>query len=189
MFIDSHAHLQWDSFDADREQVLENAKQANVECMITIGFDFPSCLKGIKLAQDWPQIYATIGIHPNSANEFSQTTLNDLRKLASQPKVVAIGEIGLDYFRDLSSKETQIRVFESQLKLAQDLSLPVVIHDRDAHRDILEVLTRYKGTIKGIIHCFSADLEFAQRCIDLDFFISFAGNLTYKKAYPLHIAA
>lgn len=189
VFVDSHAHLQWGSFDVDREQVMDRAKKAQVDCIVNIGFDLDGCLKGIKLAETYPNLYAAIGIHPHSANQFNDKTLSTLKMLASEPKVVAIGEIGLDYFRNLSSKEAQMKAFTEQLVLAQELDLPVVIHDREAHTDVLQVLSEFRGKIKGIMHCFSGGKEIAQQCIELGFLVSFAGNVTYPKAYPLHEAA
>jgi TatD DNase family protein len=189
MFIDSHAHLQWGSFDADREQVLIRAKDKQIDCIVNIGFDLEGSKRGVKLAETRHGLYATVGFHPHNANQFNEKTLDELKQLATNPKVVAIGEIGLDYFRNLSPKVVQIKVFEAQLALAQELGLPVVIHDREAHNDVLNILTHFKGKIKGIMHCFSGDKEFAQHCIELGFLISFAGNVTYPKAYPLHEAA
>ena len=134
-------------------------------------------------------MYATVGFHPHNANQLNQNTLFALKELAANPKVVAIGEIGLDYFRNLSPKAVQVKAFEAQLALAQELGLPVVIHDREAHNDVLNILSRFKGEIKGIMHCFSGDKDFAQHCLELGFLVSFAGNVTYPKAYPLHEAA
>lgn len=189
MFVDSHAHLQWDSFDADREQVLSRAEKAQVDCIVNIGFDLDSCLKGIKLAETYAGLYVAIGIHPHNASQFSEETLITLKELAANPKVVAIGEIGLDYFRNLSPIEAQMKAFGAQLGLAQELGLPVIIHDRDAHADILQIISNFRGKVKGIIHCFSGNKEIAQQFLDLGFLISFAGNVTYPKAYPLHEAA
>lgn len=189
MFIDSHAHLQWGSFDVDREQVIARAKDKQVNSIVNIGFDLEGSIKSIKLAETHQNLYATIGIHPNSANQFTKKSLTALKELAANPKVVAIGEIGLDYFRNLSPKTAQMKAFEAQLVLAQELNLPVIIHDREAHSDILEVLSRFNGKVKGIMHCFSANKEIAQQCIKLGFLVSFAGNVTYPKAYPLHEAA
>jgi TatD DNase family protein len=189
VFVDSHAHLQWNSFIDDFELVLERAKKTQVCCIVNIGFDLDSCIKGVKLANTYPELYASIGIHPHSANEFNDTTLSTLKTLATNPKVVAIGEVGLDYFRNLSTKEAQMKAFEAQLSLAYELNLPVVIHDREAHDDILKVLSKYNGKLNGIMHCFSGDIKIAQQCIDMGFLISFAGNVTYPKAYQLHEAA
>jgi len=189
VFIDSHAHLQWATFESDREQVLKRAKEQQVNSIVNIGFDLEGSIKGIKLAEIYPDLYATVGFHPHNASQFNENTLSDLKNLAENPKVVAIGEIGLDYYRNLSPKAVQVKAFEAQLNLAQQLGLPVVIHDREAHNDVLDILSGFKGKIKGVMHCFSGNKEFAQQCIELGFLISFAGNITYPKAYPLHDAA
>jgi TatD DNase family protein len=181
MFVDSHAHLQWASFDNDRKNVLERAKENCVTRIVNIGFDIAGSLKGVKLAENHKGLYATVGIHPHSANTLNKKIVDKLRELATNPKVVAIGEIGLDYYRNLSPKEVQRQAFETQLALAQELELPVVIHDREAHDDILQVLSRFKGRVKGVMHCFSGNKEMAQQCIDLGFKISFNGTITYPK--------
>jgi TatD DNase family protein len=181
MFVDTHAHLQWASFDEDRKNVLERAKEKRVTRIVNIGFDVAGSLKGVKLAENHKGLYATVGIHPHNANTLNEKTVDKLRELAANPKVVAIGEIGLDYYRNLSPREVQKQAFETQLALAQELKLPVVIHDREAHADILQTLSRFKGKIKGVMHCFSGSKEMAQKCIDLGFKISFAGPITYPK--------
>jgi TatD DNase family protein len=181
MFVDTHAHLQWASFDDDREDVLERAKEKRVTRIVNIGFDLAGCLKGVKLAENHKGLYATAGIHPHSANTLNKKIVDELRELAANPKVVAIGEIGLDYYRNLSPREVQKQAFETQLSLAHELELPVVIHDREAHDDILQTLSRFKGKIKGVMHCFSGNKEMAQQCIDLGFKISFNGTITYPK--------
>jgi TatD DNase family protein len=185
MFVDTHAHLQWASFDDDRKDVLERAKEKRVTRIVNIGFDVAGCLKGVKLAEKYKELYATVGIHPHSANTLNKKTLDKLRELAANPKVVAIGEIGLDYYRNLSPREVQKQAFETQLSLAQELNLPVVIHDREAHADILQALLRFKGKIMGVMHCFSGNKEMAQQCIDLGFRISFNGTITYPKNHEL----
>jgi len=186
MFVDTHAHLQWASFANDIRNVLERAKEKRVTQIINIGFDVAGSLKGIALAENYRGLYATVGIHPHSANELNERTLDKLKELAKNPKVVAIGEIGLDYYRNLSPRAVQKQAFETQLTLAQELGLPVVIHDREAHGDILQTLLRFKGKIRGIMHCFSGSREMAEQCIDLGFLISFAGTVTYPKALELH---
>jgi TatD DNase family protein len=185
MFVDTHAHLQWASFDNDRTNVLERAKEKRVTRIVNIGFDIAGCLKGVKLAENHKGLYATVGIHPHSANTLNKEIVDKLRELATNPKVVAIGEIGLDYYRNLSPKEVQRQAFETQLALAQELELPVVIHDREAHDDILQALSRFKGKVKGVMHCFSGNKEMAQQCIDLGFKISFNGTITYPKNHEL----
>ena len=181
MFVDSHAHLQWRSFDNDLKAVLERAKEKRVTRIVNIGFDLAGCLKGVELADNHKGLYATVGIHPHDANTLNQKTMDKLRELAGNPKVVAIGEIGLDYYRNLSPREVQKRAFETQLALAQELGLPVVIHDREAHDDILQSLLRFKGKITGVMHCFSGSKEMAQQCLELGFIISFNGTVTYPK--------
>lgn len=181
MFVDTHAHLQWRSFDNDMKDVLERAKEKRVTRIVNIGFDMAGCLKGVKLAEKYEGLYATVGIHPHDANTLNQKTLDKLRELSANPKVLAIGEIGLDYYRNLSPREVQKQAFEAQLVLAEELGLPVVIHDRDAHDDILQTLSRFKGKVKGIMHCFSGNKEMAQQCLDLGFKISFNGTITYPK--------
>jgi TatD DNase family protein len=185
MFVDTHAHLQWSSFDNDRENALARAKEKHVTRIVNIGFNIAGSLKGIGLAENHKGLYATVGIHPHNANMLNEKTLGELRELATNPKVVAIGEIGFDYYRNLSPKEVQKQAFETQLALAQDQKLPVVIHDREAHDDILQTLSRFKGKIKGVMHCFSGTKEMAQQCIDLGFLISFTGTVTYPKAHGL----
>jgi TatD DNase family protein len=181
MFVDTHAHLQWRSFDNDLKDVLERAKENRVIRIVNIGFDLAGCVKGVKLAEKHRELYATVGIHPHDAKTLNDKTLDKLRELAANPKVLAIGEIGLDYYRNLSPREVQRQAFETQLCLAEELGLPVVIHDREAHEDILQTLLRFKGKVKGIMHCFSGDKEMAQQCLDLGFKISFNGTITYPK--------
>jgi len=185
MLVDTHAHLQWTSFDRDREKVLIRARGAHVDYIVNIGFDLDGSMKGVKLAEQHEGLYATVGIHPHNAIQLDQKVLNKLRELSENPKVVAIGEIGLDYYRNLSSREAQKKAFEAQLLLAEELDLPVVVHDREAHRDVLEIISRFKGKTKGIMHCFSGSKEMAEQCIRSGFLVSFAGNVTYPSAHKL----
>jgi TatD DNase family protein len=189
MLVDSHAHLQRTSFDRDREKVLVRAREACVDYIVNIGFDLNDCTKGVKLAEQHEGLYATVGIHPHNAVQLDQNVLNKLRELSENPKVVAIGEIGLDYYRDLSPREAQKKAFEAQLLLAKELNLPVVIHDREAHKDVLEIISRFRGKIEGIMHCFSGSKEMAEQCIRSGFLVSFAGNVTYPNAHKLHKTA
>jgi TatD DNase family protein len=186
MYIDTHAHLQWSSFDNDREQVIDRAIEKGVTRIVNIGFDLQGSVKGVALADKYDQLYATIGIHPHNASMLNTKTLDVFRKLVDNPKVVAIGEIGLDYYRNLSPRHVQKQAFETQLDLAQELNLPVIVYDRESHNDIIQMLTKYKGKIRGIMHCFSGNKEFAKQCIDLDFMVSFAGTATYPNAHDLH---
>jgi len=186
MLVDTHAHLQWNSFDIDREKVLIRAREAHVNCIVNIGFDVDGSIKGVKLAEQHEGLYAAVGIHPHNAIQLDQNVLNKLRELSENPKVVAIGEIGLDYYRNLSAREAQKKAFEAQLLLAEELELPVAVHDREAHRDVLEIISRFRGKIKGIMHCFSGSKEMAEQCIRSGFLVSFAGNVTYPNAHKLH---
>lgn len=189
MFVDTHAHLQWRSFDKDRELVIKRAKKEGVFNIVNVGFDIENCYKAIELATQNKGLYATVGIHPHNANKLNEKNLNFLRKLSRNPKVVGIGEIGLDYYRLLSHLEVQKQAFETQLLLACEQNLPVVIHNREAESDILMILSKFRGKIKGIMHCFSGDIEFAKKSIKLGFLISFAGPITYSKSYSLHEVA
>ncbi len=186
MFFDTHAHLQWRSFDKDRDLVIKRAKKEDVFNIVNVGFDIDNCYKAINLATQNKGLYATVGLHPHNASQINEKTLKILRTLSKNPFVVGIGEIGLDYYRLLSPKEAQKQAFETQLILASEQNLPVVIHNREAESDILITLSKFKGKIKGIMHCFSGDIDFAKKSIQLGFLISFAGPITYSKSYNLH---
>ena len=185
MFVDSHAHLQWSSFDEDREKVINRAREADVKYIVNIGFDLKGSNQAIALAEKYEGLYATIGIHPHNAKEFNEGVLDNLWQLSENPKVVAIGEIGLDYYRNLSPKATQQKAFEDQLFLAQELGLPVVIHDGEAHADVLKTIARFKGKLNGILHCFSGSREMAEQCVKMRYYISFAGPITFPRAHRL----
>jgi TatD DNase family protein len=185
LLVDSHAHLQWASFDRDREKVIAQAREAGVNYIVNIGYDLEGSRKAIELAEKHEGFYATVGMHPHNADEFNEKDLDSLRNLSENPKVVAIGEIGLDYYRHLSPKVDQRKAFEAQLILAQELKLPVVIHDRDAHADVLKTLSRFKGKVNGVMHCFSGSPEMAEHCIRMDYYISFAGPVTFPNAHKL----
>ncbi|MFX0108823.1 MAG: TatD family hydrolase [Candidatus Hodarchaeota archaeon] len=186
MFFDTHAHLQWSSFDRDREEVLLRARGAQVDYVVNIGFDVNGSMKGVKLADHHEELYATVGVHPHNASHLDDEALDELRRLSENPKVVAIGEIGLDYYRNLSPRETQKKAFEVQLLLAEELELPVVIHNREAHSDILGIISSFKGKLRGVMHCFSGSREMAEQCIRLGYLISLAGTVTYPNAHRLH---
>lgn len=187
MLIDSHAHLQWEDFNSDIKDVISNASKSGVNVIINIGYNLEACRKALKLADDHSGLYAAIGIHPHNAGSLNMDTLDHLIKLSKHPKVVAVGEIGLDYYRNLSPKEIQRKVFERQINLADELDLPIVIHSRDAQNDTLEILTKYRDKIKsGVMHCFSGSLETAKRCIRLGLYISIAGPVTYPNAHRVH---
>ena len=187
--IDSHAHIDFPQFAEDRNAVLERALAAGVTTLLAIGLGpGPEKLdSAIPFAEQHHWIYATIGIHPHDAKEVTPRHLEELARLAKHPRVIAWGEIGLDYFYDHSPREMQHKVFREQMELASQAKLPIVIHCRDAWSDCLNLLEgHWKPTgIGGILHCFSGTLEDARRGVDMGFLISFAGNLTYPKAQNL----
>lgn len=189
MLVDTHAHLQWASFNKDRETVISRARKVGVENIVNIGFDADGSREAIELAEKHEGVYATVGIHPHNASQLNQNLLDKLRKLSENPKVVAIGEIGLDYYRNLSPREAQKKAFKAQLTLAEELGLPVVIHDREAHTDTLQILSKFKGKTKGVMHCFSGSREMAEQCVKLGFYISFAGPVTFPNSRKLHEVA
>jgi len=150
MLVDSHAHLQWASFDRDREEVIGRAREVGVEYIVNIGFDVDGSRRAVELAERFEGLYATVGIHPHNASQMNDVVLDELRGLARHTKVVAIGEIGLDYYRNLSPRAAQRSAFEAQLGLAEELGLPVVVHDREAHEEVLEVPRRFWRFLWGL---------------------------------------
>ncbi|MBP7340811.1 MAG: TatD family hydrolase [Smithellaceae bacterium] len=184
MLIDSHAHLEMEPFDADREAVIERAGLAGVECIITVGTSPVLSRKAVSLARRYENIYATVGIHPHDADAAGEHALDELKALAADPKVVAYGEIGLDFFRNLSPRKQQTDMFARQLELAGELNLPVVIHDREAHEETL-ALIRASGIRRGVFHCFSGDWTMARQCLDLGFYLSVPGVVTFEKSHTL----
>jgi TatD DNase family protein len=184
--IDTHAHLQWRAFDKDREQVIERAFTAGLSAIVNIGYDLNASREAVRIADSHDRIYAVVGVHPHNAKTMSTDTLESLRELAQDSKVVAIGEIGLDYYRNLSPQAQQKEAFEQQIRLAKDLKLPIVVHDREAHDDILETLSHFGKDITGILHCFSGNEEMAKGCVQLGYLISIAGPVTFPNARRLH---
>jgi TatD DNase family protein len=199
ILVDSHAHLEMEQFDSDREQMIARAREAGVHCIVAIGSGTgPGSLDcGIQLAEEYEFIYATIGIHPHEAKLATDADFDELELLAAKPKVIAWGEIGFDYFYDHSPRGTQRNVFLTQLQLAQDAKLPVVIHcrpsdgDDNAWQDCLSLLEEHwrASGLGGILHCFTGTWPHAKRALDLGFMISFAGNITFPKAQPIRDAA
>jgi len=186
MLIDTHAHLDLPEFKSDQEAVIERARANGVEKIITIGIGLKECRKALEIARKHSFISAVIGIHPHNASKLDLDALDFLEKNAGDPNVVALGEMGLDFFRNRSPKEDQIRAFRAQLDLAESLSLPVVIHDREAHDKTMEILREEKPPQGGVLHCFSGDAKMAQDCIDMGFLISIPGTVTFKNAAQLH---
>jgi len=185
--FDTHAHLHFPDFAADLDAVLDRARAAGLAGLVTIGTDRETNAAAVALAERLPDVYATVGIHPHDAAEATDADFAEMERLArASSKVVALGEMGLDFFRTLSPRDTQERVFRRQLALARAVGKPVVVHCREAHDDTVAILAEARvGEIGGVMHCFSGDVGMAKRCLDLGLFISLAGPVTYKNARAL----
>ena len=181
MLIDTHCHLDFPEFDHDRDEVIRRAKDNDISHIINIGSSLKGSKRSIELAAKDNSIYATVGIHPHEADSADDYTLNELEGLMSSDKVVAVGEIGLDYYRNFSGHSNQKKLFLTLIKLAKRFDLPIVVHSRQAEEEILEIL-KEAMPIKAVVHCFSGDEVFLKECLDLGFFISFTCNITYKKS-------
>ena len=184
MLIDTHCHLDFPEFEEDRDQVIRRAKNNGIDYFINIGSSLAGSERSIEIASAYGYIYATVGIHPHEADHFDKKAEEAIRALAKKDKVVAIGEIGLDYFKNYSRAENQRALFRSLAKIAQELNLPLVIHSREAQEDTLKILKEVTPQ-KAVVHCFSTDADFLKRCLDAGFFVSFTCNITYKKAEGL----
>lgn len=178
--FDTHAHYDDDAYNEDREELLLAMEKNNVKYIINQGTDVETSRFSISLAEKFSYIYAAIGIHPQNVN--NSENINDIKSLAKHKKVVAIGEIGLDYHYDNTNRDLQNKYFKAQLELANEVNLPVVIHDRDAHKDILDTLKSIKINNSGVIHCFSGSVEMANELIKLGFYLGFDGPITFKNA-------
>jgi TatD DNase family protein len=186
MLVDTHAHLHDPAFAPDREAVLERARAAGVGLIVTIGTDVATSREAIALAAGHGDVYAAVGIHPHDAATAGPETLAELSRLARAPRVVAIGEIGLDYYRNLAPRDAQLRALRAQLALAHEVRKPVLLHCRDAHTDLLaELAAAEVQGIGGILHCFSGDLTVAERGLALGLWLSIAGPVTYPNARRL----
>jgi TatD DNase family protein len=185
--IDSHTHL--DICEPPNAELVASAASAGVERIVTVGTDGASCRAALQAAEDFPQVYAAIGRHPSEATGFDDADLAELKALAAHPKCVAIGETGLDYYRDYAPREDQRRAFEAQVELAREFGKPLVIHTRAADEDTLAVLEERAAGMRVILHCFSMADRVEQVLSHADWWVSFAGNVTYPKASPLREAA
>jgi TatD DNase family protein len=184
--FDTHAHLHFPEFDADREAMLARARERGVRRMLTIGTDVETSRASIALAAREDDVWATVGVHPHEAAAADAPVLAAIEGLAAEPRVVGIGEIGLDYFRNLSPREDQQRAFRALIAIARRAGKPVVVHCREAHEDTLAILAEEGAAeVGGIMHCFSGDVAVARRCLDLGLLISLAGPVTYPNARAL----
>jgi len=183
MVFDSHVHLDDERFDDVREELIASLKQNGVDYVINIGADMESSKASVLLSEKYDFIYAAVGVHPHDTASMTEDDILKLKELSKGKKVVAIGEIGLDYHYEGTDKEAQKKWFERQIVLAKELGLPVIVHSRDAIGDTLEILRKYKP--KGVMHCFSASVESAREILDMGMYISFAGPITYKNSKKL----
>jgi TatD DNase family protein len=194
MYIDSHAHLEVDRFDADREAVIERARQGGVDMMLTVGQvepDWNGMRASLALAEAHPFIVTSVGLHPHDARHFDAETGARMLEASRHPKVVAWGECGLDFYYDNSPRDQQRSAFREQLRLAREAKLPVIIHSRDAAEETLEILAdEWQGSLAaGVYHCFSYDVAVARAAVDLGMFVSFSGIITFKTAEAIKEAA
>ncbi|MGE7763535.1 TatD family hydrolase [Peribacillus sp. NPDC097895] len=191
MLFDTHVHLNAEQFNEDLEEVIERAKEAGVNNMVVVGFDRPTITKAMELIETYDFMYAAVGWHPVDAIDMTEEDLLWIEELSNHPKVVAIGEMGLDYHWDKSPKDVQMEVFRKQIRLAKKVGLPIIIHNREATADIVNILKEEEASlVGGIMHCFSGSAETALECINMNFYISLGGPVTFKNAKkPKEVAA
>jgi TatD DNase family protein len=191
MLFDTHAHLNAEEYKDDLDEVISRAQEAGVTNMVVVGFDRPTIERAMELVDGYDFLYASVGWHPVDAIDMTEEDLIWIEELASHPKVVALGEMGLDYHWDKSPKDIQKEVFRKQIRLAKKLKLPIIIHNREATADILEILKEENAEeVGGIMHCFSGSPEVARECVNMNFYISLGGPVTFKNAKkPKDVAA
>ncbi|MGP4063122.1 TatD family hydrolase [Halobacillus sp. H74] len=183
MLFDTHVHLNADQFEEDLEETIQRAQDAGVEYMTVVGFDRKTIPKAIEIAENNERIYAAVGWHPVDAIDMTEADLEWIEELSSHPKVVALGEMGLDYHWDKSPEETQKEVFRKQIRLAKKVKMPIIIHNREATEDIVQVLKEEEASeVGGIMHCYSGPVDIAKECLDMNFMISLGGPVTFKNA-------
>ena len=189
MLVDTHAHLDFGDFDHDRDEVVARALDAGVVCIIDPGCDVATSRRAVELADTYDTVYAAVGIHPNSTAAAAPGDLMEIARLAKHPKVVAVGETGLDFYRDRSPREVQVRAFCAQLELARECGLPVIVHFRNVEEEGIGLVggDAFKG-LRGVFHCFGGSRDFAMRVLDLGFYIGFDGPLTYKNSDRVKVA-
>ncbi|MEH7125089.1 TatD family hydrolase [Bacillus sp. JJ1532] len=183
MFFDTHAHLNAEQYNDDLREVIDRALEEGVTRIVVVGFDRPTIEKAMELTEQYEFIYASVGWHPVDAIDMTDEDLQWIEELSSHPKVVALGEMGLDYYWDKSPKDIQKAVFRKQIQLAKKVKLPIIIHNRDATADIVSILKEEgAGEVGGIMHCFSGSPETAKECVEMNFYISLGGPVTFKNA-------
>jgi TatD DNase family protein len=190
MLMDTHAHIQTRQFDTDRDAVIQAAFDAGVERILVPGIEVETSRAAVEMASRYPgRIFAAVGVHPHDATDLTPDALAILRALATEPGVVAIGEIGLDYYRNLSPHETQREALRAQMNLARELDVPIILHNRESHEDLIALLKAHGAGLRGVFHCFIGDQAMARDALDLGFYLSFAGPLTYPQNETLREVA
>ena len=184
--IDSHAHLEMPEFDEDRSEVITRARENGIGYIVTVGIDIATCRKALALADAFDTIYAIVGVHPHNVKHIDGKTYTQLKEFVQHEKVRAVGEIGLDFYRNLSPRDVQMKRFRELISLAREVKLPIVVHDRDAHDETLSILKEEKAfEVGGVLHCFSGDYGMAAQCFDMGFYISIPGTVTFRNAHAL----
>ena len=181
MLFDTHAHLNDPAFDEDRESLILGLQEKGVEFVMNVGCCLESSRDCIAMAEKYPFVYASVGSHPDSADEVNEEVLAQYRQMAQHPKVKAIGEIGADYYYETIPREIQLKAFRLQMELAKELDMPVIVHERNAHDDGMKVVKEFKG-VTGVFHCYSGSAEMARQLVDMGWYIGFTGVLTFKNA-------
>ena len=193
MIIDTHAHIDMDAFDDDRSEVIQRAKDNGIDYILNVGCDIESSLRSIELAERYDFIYGTAGIHPHDVKKIDYQTYDQLKQLLTHPKIIALGEIGLDFYKNYSPQDQQVEHFRKQVEIACELQKPIIIHCRDANDDTIAILSDYfpkdASAHSGIFHCFSGNQELAERALEMGFYISFSGSVTFKKSDELRTVA
>ena len=179
-FIDTHCHIYYDKYDHDINDVINRASNNNVNNIICVGVDLESSRKSLELAEQYQSVFATVGYHPHEAKLTSENYLDEIKKISQKSKVVAIGEIGLDYYYEHSDKKIQIKVFREQLELAKELNMPTIIHNRESDDDLYHNI-KESNINKGVIHCYSSDIKYANKLFELGLIVSFTGIITFSK--------
>lgn len=183
MLIDSHTHLDDERFDEDREKIIADFEKDGLELVVNIGADLQSSIRTVALTEKYEKIYGTVGIHPHDAKDMDDATFEIIKSFTGREKIVAIGEIGLDYYYDNSPRDVQRHCFKRQLELAKEVNLPVVIHSRDASQETFDIIKEaYDGKLTGVIHCYSGSVEMAKEYVKLGFYLGIGGTVTFKNA-------
>ncbi len=183
MFFDTHAHINDERFDEDRDLVISRARESGIEYILNPGADLKTSIAAVNIANQNEKIYAAVGVHPHDVKDINEETIQELKKLSENKKVVAIGEIGLDYYYDNSPRDEQRKWFKRQIELAKEVNLPIIIHDRDAHKETFDILKEYDvGSTGCVMHCYASSVEMAKEYIKMGIYISIAGPVTFKNA-------